>query len=296
MPIAPARAAAFDILLRVDQQGSYASELLHSGRLESLSQNDRALTTELVMGVLRWRSRLDEAIAAASDRPLAKLDPEVLTALRLAAYQLQHLTRVPAHAAINDSVELMKRAHKRSAAPFGNAVLRKIAATKIEPPPESHDWTAASLAAEFAHPQWLVERWMAEYGIERTQLICHHDLQIPNVAIRVDNPAAEQELEAEGVKLDRGALLASARIVTGGEITRTRALPETRACSFWMRLLNWWRRWSVPVRACWTAAPLLEARRRHWPRAIRPPKSLPPNCTRIALSCCANACAQRTFR
>lgn len=228
MPIAPARAAAFDILLRVDQQGSYASELLHSGRLESLSQNDRALTTELVMGVLRWRSRLDEAIAAASDRPLAKLDPEVLTALRLAAYQLQHLTRVPAHAAINDSVELMKRAHKRSAAPFGNAVLRKIAATKIEPPPESHDWTAASLAAEFAHPQWLVERWMAEYGIERTQLICHHDLQIPNVAIRVDNPAAEQELEAEGVKLDRGALLASARIVTGGEITRTRAFQEGR--------------------------------------------------------------------
>jgi len=228
MPIAPARAAAFDILLRVDQQGSYASELLHSGRLESLNQADRALSTELVMGVLRWRSRLDEAIAAASDRPLAKLDPEVLTALRLAAYQLQHLTRVPAHAAINDSVELMKRAHKRSAAPFGNAVLRKIAATKIEPPPESHDWTAASLAAEFAHPQWLVERWMAEYGIERTQLICHHDLQIPNVAIRVDNPAAEQELEAEGVKLDRGALLASARIVTGGEITRTRAFQEGR--------------------------------------------------------------------
>lgn len=228
MPIAPARAAAFDILLRVDQQGSYASELLHSGRLESLSQADRALTTELVMGVLRWRSRLDEAIAAASSRPLAKLDPEVLTALRLAAYQLQHLTRVPAHAAINDSVELMKRAHKRSAAPFGNAVLRKIAATSIEPPPESQDWTAASLAGQFAHPQWLVERWVAEYGVERAHLICRHDLQIPNVAIRVDDPAAEQELEAEGVKLGPGALLASARIVTGGEITRTRAFQEGR--------------------------------------------------------------------
>jgi len=228
MPIAPARAAAFDILLRVDQQGSYASELLHSGRLESLSQADRALTTELVMGVLRWRSRLDEAIAAASARPLAKVDPEVLTALRLGAYQLQHLTRVPAHAAINDSVELMKRAHKRSAAPFGNAVLRKIAAAKIEPPPESPDRTAASLAREFAHPQWLVERWVGEFGVERAQRICRHDLQIPNVAIRVDDPAAEQELEAEGVKLDRGALLASARIVTGGDITRTRTFQEGR--------------------------------------------------------------------
>ena len=228
MPIAPARAAAFDILLRVDQQGSYASELLHSGRLESLNQADRALSTELVMGVLRWRSRLDEVIAAASARPLSKLDPEVLTALRLGAYQLQHLTRVPAHAAINDSVELMKRAHKRSAAPFGNAVLRKLAATKIEPPPESHDWTAVSLAREFAHPQWMVERWVAEYGVERAHLICRHDLQIPNVAIRVDGPAAEKELADEGVKLDRGALLASARIVTGGEITRTRAFQEGR--------------------------------------------------------------------
>ncbi len=228
MPIAPARAAAFDILLRVDQQGAYASELLHSGRLESLSQGDRALTTELVMGVLRWRSRLDEAIAAASSRPLAKLDPEVLTALRLAAYQLQHLTRGPAHAAINDSVELMKRAHKRSAAPFGNAVLRKIAATKLETAPESTEWTASTLAREFAHPQWLVERWVAEYGVERAHLICRHDLQIPNVAIRVDDPATEQELNAEGVKLDPGAFLASARIVTGGEITRTRAFQEGR--------------------------------------------------------------------
>jgi 16S rRNA (cytosine967-C5)-methyltransferase len=228
MPIAPARAAAFDILLRVDQQGSYASELLHSGRLESVSHADRALTTELVMGVLRWRSRLDEAIAAASVRPLSKLDPEVLTALRLAAYQLQHLTRVPAHAAINDSVELMKRAHKRSAAPFGNAVLRKIAGATMETPPESPNWTAASLAREFAHPPWLVERWVAEYGIERAHLICRHDLQIPNVAIRVEDPAAEEELNAEGVKLDPGALLASARIVTGGDITRTRAFQQGR--------------------------------------------------------------------
>ena len=84
MPVSPARAAAFDILLRVDQQNAYASELLHSERLDKLSTADRALATELVMGVLRWRSRLDEAIAAASSRPLTKLDAEVLNALRLA--------------------------------------------------------------------------------------------------------------------------------------------------------------------------------------------------------------------
>src|SRR5271157_5421032 len=117
MPVSPARAAAFDILLRVEKQSAYASELLHSERLDKLSAADRALATELVMGVLRWRSRLDEVIAAAASRPLNKLDSEVLNALRLGTYQMRFLTLIPSRAAINESVELVKRAHKRSAAP-----------------------------------------------------------------------------------------------------------------------------------------------------------------------------------
>src|SRR5664279_5291573 len=126
MPVSPARAAAFDILLRVEQQDAYASELLHSDRLDRLSPADRGLCTEIVMGVLRWRSRLDSAIGAQSARPLNRLDPQVVTALRIAAYQLLYLSRVPAHAVINDSVDLVKRARKVSAAPFVNAVLRKL--------------------------------------------------------------------------------------------------------------------------------------------------------------------------
>ena len=131
MPVSAARAAAFDILLRVEEQDAYASELLHSERLAKLSPADRGLTTEIVMGVLRWRSRLDGAIAGNSSRALVKLDPQVLVALRIAAYQLLFLTRVPARAAINESVELVKRARKTSAAPFANAVLRKLA--NVEP-------------------------------------------------------------------------------------------------------------------------------------------------------------------
>src|SRR5271157_1626050 len=133
MSVSPARAAAFDILLRVETQSAYASELLHSERLDKLSTADRGLATELVLGVLRWRLRLDQVIAAAASRPLNKLDPQVLNALRLAAYQMRFLTRVPARAAINESVELVKRAHKRSAVPFVNAVLRKVANPGAEP-------------------------------------------------------------------------------------------------------------------------------------------------------------------
>ena len=79
------------------------------------------------MGVLRWRSRLDEEIGRYTDKGMQKLDVEVLTALRLGAYQLSFLDRMPERAAVHESVELVKRARKRSAVPFTNAVLRKLA-------------------------------------------------------------------------------------------------------------------------------------------------------------------------
>jgi 16S rRNA (cytosine967-C5)-methyltransferase len=228
MPISPARSAAFDILLRVDRQNAYASELLHSGRLDQLGTADCALATELVMGVLRWRSRLDETIASASSRSLAKLDPEVLTALRLGAYQLQYLSRIPAHAAINDGVEMVKRAQKRSAAPFANAVLRKIAATEVEPPPVAGEVSVPFLVHEYAHPQWLVERWLAGFGTERASAICRQNQQIPTTAIRLDSAEIERELQADGIELAPGLLMSSARIVVSGDVTRTHALQEGR--------------------------------------------------------------------
>src|SRR5262250_669282 len=131
MPVSPARAAAFKILLRVEREDSYASELLHSERLNSLSVADRALATELVMGVLRWRSLLDRGLQVSS-QPLERLDPEVLVALRLGVYQLHFLSKIPARAAIFESVEMVKAAHKRSAAGFVNAILRKSATNKFD--------------------------------------------------------------------------------------------------------------------------------------------------------------------
>ena len=174
MPVSPARAAAFQILLRAERDQSYASELLHSERNAQLSSADHGLATELVMGVLRWRSVLDENLAAASSQPLPRLDLEVLTALRLGVYQLLFLTRVPARAAIFESVEIVKAARKRSAAPFVNAVLRKLAAVHL---PEVMDRIHQSpdaplLAADSAHPVWLVERWIQGYGLAAARAIC----------------------------------------------------------------------------------------------------------------------------
>jgi 16S rRNA (cytosine967-C5)-methyltransferase len=225
--ISPARAAAFDILLRVERESSYASELLHSRTYARLTTVDHSLATELVMGVLRWRSTLDSQIAANSAQPLSKLDLEVLTALRLAVYQLRWLSRIPARAAINESVELVKRARKRSAAPFVNAVLRKLDASVSHvdnsPQPPITDVATEALAASSAHPLWLVERWVRSYGLDSAFRICRHDQSVPVTAIRLRRPEAEEQIKEEGIELAPGALLVSARRVQHGDVTRTTA-------------------------------------------------------------------------
>src|SRR5271169_384270 len=230
MPVSPARAAAFDILLRVERESSYASDLLHAPAHEHLSIPDHALATELVMGVLRWRSRLDDDIATASSQPLSKLDLEILIALRLAVYQFQWLDRVPQRAALHESVELVKRARIRSAAPFVNAVLRKLSAA-----PQTADVATGetsspeALARALAHPQWLVERWTREYGLSAAHQICQHNQDVPATAVRLRTPAAEQQLNQEGITLSPGRLLASARRVEAGDITNTKVFRNGEA-------------------------------------------------------------------
>ena len=179
------------------------------------------------MGVLRWQSLLDAQIATSSLQILSKLDLEILTALRLAVYQLRWLTRIPARAAINESVELVKRARKRSAAPFVNAVLRKLAAGISQDDNSTQhqisDASAETLAASNAHPLWLVERWIQAYGIESALRVCQHNQSVPVTAIRLRRPEAEAQLSAEGIELAPGVFLASARRVQHGDITKTAA-------------------------------------------------------------------------
>ncbi|HET9406638.1 MAG TPA: 16S rRNA (cytosine(967)-C(5))-methyltransferase RsmB [Candidatus Sulfotelmatobacter sp.] len=226
MPISPARVAAFDILLRVERESSYASELLHAPEAARLSHADHSLATELVMGVLRWRALLDDRIGRQSSRPLAKLDLEVITALRLAAYQMAWLTRIPVRAAIHESVELVKRARKRSSAPFVNAILRKLAQ---QAPTRAQTEQLASLtevARELSHPQWLVERWNKEYGLDATFNICRQDQAIPTTSIRLYDAAAEVQLVTEGIELAPGSLLRSARRVLSGDVTGAAAFRD----------------------------------------------------------------------
>ena len=238
-PISPARREAYAILLRVERDAAYASELLNAPSMEKLSREDRSLTYELVMTTLRWQSTLDAAIARYSSQKLSRLDREVLTALRLAACQLLRLTRIPAHAAVHESVELAKQSGKRSSAPFVNAVLRKLVAeAKAAQPTQAaadgltqNDFdtrSAAALATELAHPEWLVLRWIDMYGYVTARAICQAGQQAPPQALRLAAPDVAAELAAAGVILIPGLLLRSAHRVATGDLIHSEAFRTGR--------------------------------------------------------------------
>jgi len=219
MAVSPARAAAFKILVRVESESAYADELLHSSLLDGLSPADRGLATEIVMGVLRWRSVLDQSIAHFSFTPFRKLDLEVLTALRMGAYQKLFLSKIPSHAVVNETVELVKQSRKTSAAGLANAVMRKIKQGAAPNPADAKD--VNGLADALAHPKWLVERWIKNFGADKAKLICEYDQRIPQVALRLSAKEDEETLTQEGIKLEPGALMRGAGIVSSGDITAT---------------------------------------------------------------------------
>src|ERR1700733_13203856 len=175
MPISQARTIAFDVLLRVVKQGAYADDALRDGLNPTVKTEDAGLATELALGVLRWQRLLDFVIDRHLKKPGNIADAEVRIALRMGMYQLLFLDRVPARAAVHESVELVKRARKRSAANLVNAILRKTAG---EPRAEKSPSEAISpfmpldlpiadrLGIQYSHPTWLVERWIRKFGEE----------------------------------------------------------------------------------------------------------------------------------
>src|SRR5918994_6175186 len=124
--IAPARLAAYEVLRAVNGGRADLSNALARARAGLADERDRALAGEIATGTLRWQAAFDHIISEFARRPAAKLDAEVLDVLRLTAFQLLHLDRVPASAAVNDAVNLTRKVGKKSAAPLVNAVLRKI--------------------------------------------------------------------------------------------------------------------------------------------------------------------------
>jgi 16S rRNA (cytosine967-C5)-methyltransferase len=235
--IAPARLAAFEILKRVENERAYAGVLL-AAREERLSPADRALCHELVMGVLRNRLWLDALIEHYANRRADRLDLPVLLALRIGLYQMRFLSRIPAAAAVNDSVSLATRARLRSAASLVNAVLRRAAREPDFDPLASIDDPIERAAIETSHPAWLIEHWTNAIGFESACALARANNQRPPVSFRVVNShAGEAEvreagviaaLEASGATVTRSKIARGAwRIEGGGELLREYAKQGT---------------------------------------------------------------------
>ena len=239
MPISQGRTIAFDVLLRVAKQNAYADDVLRAELDESVKTEDAGLATELALGVLRWQRLLDFLIDRYLKKPSDVADAEVRIALRLGLYQLYFLTRVLAHAALNESVELVKRARKRSAANLVNAILRKAAKERrgeisppdaissLLPPGASH---AERMGIRYSHPTWMVERWIRTYGEARTFELLQANNRVPSLSGYLLDPKREEEarslLRNTKTNILPGKLLRDAWILDGGNPSACPAVRE----------------------------------------------------------------------
>ena len=158
--VAPARAVAFRVLRRVFEDGAYADRALRS-ETASLDDRDRALAQRLAYGVVQRKRTLDHAIETLGRRAVRKLDPPVLAALRLGAYQVAFMDGVARYAAVNESVELVRRARLERAVSFTNAVMRRLAEGARAVCDALPDGTAAEAALRHSYPDWVAETFWA---------------------------------------------------------------------------------------------------------------------------------------
>ena len=210
--------------MRVAQGGAFANLALDGALRQAgaLEPREVSLATELTYGALRWQLQLDRALAAHSDRSLDDLDEPVRVALRLGAFELLHHAKVPAHAVVNEGVELVKELKAARAAGFVNAVLRRLSVNRLPPPPPSREVDPIGhVAALTAHPRWMVERWSRWLGpAEAEKLSAANQLQAPatvRVARRKATPQQAQEaLQRAGIESRPGKYSRDALILAAG--------------------------------------------------------------------------------
>lgn len=204
-PAESGREAALQALYRVEQDGAYLNLVLPP-LIKALPPPERALTRELACGTLRRLNTLDWSLELFLKRPLQKLTPWIRNLLRMSAYQLLYLERIPAHAAVNEAVRLARRYGHRGVAGLVNAVLRRLAASKGELPwPHPERQPLEHLTLLTSHPRWLMERWSRRFGLAEARLLGEANNHPPPLALRPNrlrcpSPAALIErLSAEGV-------------------------------------------------------------------------------------------------
>ncbi|MBM7563507.1 16S rRNA (cytosine(967)-C(5))-methyltransferase RsmB [Paenibacillus sacheonensis] len=218
-----AREVALDTLVRVAESGAYSNLQLNRSLEDSgLSKPDAGLATELVYGTIQHQRLLDERLNALITKGFNKLTPWVLVLLRMSAYQLLLLDRIPAHAAVNEAVVIAKRRGHSGISGMVNGVLRNMERnlTELRQPIELAD-PVLRIGIAHSYPDWLVKRWIAKYGVETAEQICASGNERPHSSLRV-NPLKLSREKAESLLMESGfesapsALAVEGIIVSGG--------------------------------------------------------------------------------
>lgn len=219
--ISAARRAAFEILRRVAHDNAHSAVLL-ANIDEDLREDDRALCYELVLGVLRRQLWLDLAIEHFADREIGKLDLAVKLALRLGIYQLRFLARIPASAAVNESVNLVRAGGAQSAAGMTNAVLRRATREPDYDPAAAVVDADEKLAIETSHPAWLIRRWVNAFGMSEATALAQANNDPAPTAFRLTTMAmnsgpdqVRKQLESAGAEISPSRIVPNSWRVKG---------------------------------------------------------------------------------
>ncbi len=239
MPISPAREAAYRILRRVQSGRAFAVDLLQSPQVSDLKEVDRRLATEIVMGTLRRRGELDYWLEKLSGKKLQYFDPEIATIMRLGLYQILFLERTPKSAVVNEAVELVKAARKRSATGLVNAVLRK--AEPLHEPARTSARAGkagvpdATQVAEAVRslPAWLAERWAKHFGEEGMKSLAWASLRVPPTTLRTaggagDRDEIQKQLAEKGIAARPGQFSGHALVVESVKAGSVQSSPSFR--------------------------------------------------------------------
>ncbi|HZC47301.1 MAG TPA: transcription antitermination factor NusB, partial [Candidatus Acidoferrum sp.] len=208
------RMAAVEILCRVDQEAAFADVLL-GGRLPEFAPADRRLITRLVLGTLAWQGRLDYELAHLTGRKLDGIQPAALAIMRMGLFQLRFLDRIPQHAVVDTAVSMAKRIpDARKASGFVNAVMRR-ATRETAPMPARERNENTFLAVAYSHPRWMVDRFVAWFGIANAEHL-----------MTANNDAAPNVIRLNLARGSRAEIIEKLR-VDGFEIGASTRAPET---------------------------------------------------------------------
>lgn len=208
------RGIAVKILNRIDRTDAYLDKLLEQElKHNELSGSEKSLLYEIVHGAIRWENKIDWTLNGFYRGQFSKCAPTLKNVLRIAAYQILYLDKIPYYAAVNEAVEFIKKSHGQKTADLTNAVLRNIIRNKenIKYPDKNEDYPFY-LSVFYSHPLWLVKRWLSQFGKEKTEALLMANNEKPPITLKINLLTAnerdfEQALHSVDLKFQKGKYL-----------------------------------------------------------------------------------------